>query len=149
MRKRQRRQQRRVNHGEDGRGGADAKRQSRYDRNRQTGVLAQHAHAIAKILEQIPHGTSLEALGEDFFQEVLEQFPCQTEERIQGEAGCVLCRVASGAMERLFDIAKPCAIPDGERPYGESISSTSRGSGRTRKSAYAPANRMVPSLPTM
>ena len=27
-------------------------------------------------------------------------------------------------------------------PYGESISSTSRGSGRTRKSAYAPANRI-------
>src|SRR5271156_6877401 len=78
VRKRQRRKQRRVNHGEDCRGGADPKRESRDDRNRQTGILAQHAHTIAKILEQIPHGpSSLRSLGRRLSSRGESSFPAK------------------------------------------------------------------------
>ena len=113
MGKRQRRKQRGIDDGVDGRGGADAQSQGCDDRKGQAAVFAQHAHTITKILEQSSHGTSCLPAGSDS-RRGSEHFPCQKGREIRRGKADFLARCRRRALDCLFSIVKPCAIPDNE-----------------------------------
>ncbi len=107
MCKRQRCKQRGIDDGVDGCCSADAQGQRRDDGNGQGRVFAQHAHAIAKILEQISHGTScLRAAAFKMDQSI---FRAKEAGKI-GRKDHFLCKESVC----LFSFVKPCAIPDNE-----------------------------------
>ena len=53
---RQQLQQDGIHHGKDGRVRADAQRQRKHGNGGKAGVLPQHAHTVANVLKESPHG---------------------------------------------------------------------------------------------